>query len=218
MALVLGTNCGFVTEAPTGDLSSSSSFSYANNKAYVSKYTSPIGITKITEMGWWCDDAFTDGNFEVGLYAADGAGGIAGTRLYVDDTNAKGADAGWKTVTVDWEVEEETPYWLGFQFSSSSGSTSILFSTSGGEGIDYLSSVTSLSNPFGGGTLYDADGFISVYAVYEAAAPAGTNQWINVDDAWRQLTEAWVNVDDSWRKVKEAWINVDDVWRQLYSV
>jgi len=57
---------------------------------------------------------------------------------------------------------------------------------------------------------------ITVY--YTEAAPAGTNQWLNIDDTWRQLSEAWVNVDDSWRKVKEAWINVDDVWRKLYSV
>lgn len=54
--------------------------------------------------------------------------------------------------------------------------------------------------------------------VSEATPPSGTNQWINVDDTWRQLSEAWVNVDDAWRKVTEAWVNVDDTWRKLYSV
>lgn len=58
-----------------------------------------------------------------------------------------------------------------------------------------------------------------IYVIVDyTEAPTGTNQWINVDDSWRQLTEAWVNVDDSWRKVKEAWVNVNDVWRKLYSI
>ena len=48
------------------------------------------------------------------------------------------------------------------------------------------------------------------------APPSGTDQWINKDDVWHELSETWINKDDVWRKGSEVWINKDDVWRKLF--
>ena len=167
MALVIGTNCGFVTSAPT-DNPEGGLFEIRNN-AVVSKFTSPDGVTKIIEIGWWCNESTEEANFEVGLYSADGAvvPGEAGTRLYVSDTNAKGTSSGWKRVTVDWSITESTDYWIGLQLDNTASATNTDNATSGGEGYDRIYVQTGLPNPFGGGAISDADGMLAIYALYE---------------------------------------------------
>lgn len=173
MAVALGTNSGFVTVAPTAD-PAGSNFS-ADNRSFVTKDTSPATAGKITEIGWWCDAATEASNFEVGLYAADGATvpGEAGTRLFVAATNAKGTTSGWKTVTVDWTIAGNTAYWIGFQLDDTVTSTPTNYETTGGSGMDPITPGTSLNNPNGGGAISYGTGLLTVYAVWEAAAAAG---------------------------------------------
>lgn len=162
MALVIGTNCGFVTTAPTADPSASNtSF---DTRANALKDTSPNNAVKITEIGWWCDNATEESNFEVGLY--DNNSGRAGNRLYVEATNAKGTDSGWKTVTVNWNISESTIYWIGVQLDDTSTTTNTNGSGTGGPDLDVLLSATTLTDPFNGTSL-DTDGITGVYAVIE---------------------------------------------------
>ncbi len=70
MALVLGTNCGFVTVAPTSDPTGTIN-DVQNTFAYASKFTSPATAIKVTEIGWYCDNATQEANFEVGIYDHD---------------------------------------------------------------------------------------------------------------------------------------------------
>ena len=171
MALVLGTNCGFVTVAPTG-YPAAGGGTTADGRKMVFKDTSPATAIKVIEMGWRTGDATEVANFEVGLYAADGASGEAGTRLYVDDTNAKGTTSGWKVVTgLDWGISPSTIYWLAVQLDDTATSTYINRESSGGAGYD-IATDTTLTDPFGGGALSDSDGILAIYAVYEAAPPA----------------------------------------------
>ena len=197
MSLVLGTNSGFVTSAPTADPEGIGSAIDAN--ARVTKHTSPAGATNITEVGWWRDTGTNTANWEIGLYAADGATvpGEAGTRLYVDNSNSS-SSGGWLTVTVDWTITENTVYWLGVQMDAHAGSSTIDAAASGGAGIDSLTTQNTLPNPFGGGALLDADGMYAIYALVETA-----NKSINVFDS--------VNVSESviaWKSVQA--INVYD--------
>lgn len=181
MALVLGTNSGFVSVAPTADPVANTSGS-VDGEAMVIKDTSPTGVNRITEVGWWVDDNTTpsDVNFEVGLYAADGAvvPGEAGTLLYVSRTNATGTTLGWKVVTVDWEISSSTNYWIGVQVDSTAGVITSNKETSGGSGFDERVSMATLPDPFGGGALEDADGMYAIYAVcktnYTLAADQGS--------------------------------------------
>ncbi|MCK9371366.1 hypothetical protein M0R04_15740 [Candidatus Dojkabacteria bacterium] len=218
MALVLGTNCGFVTTAPTADPNATGSVTI-NNTSRATKDTSAADATRIIEMGFYCNSSIaTEGNFEVGLYSDAGAGEPE-TRLYINNSNSTGTDAGWKVVTgLNWNISPNTIYWLAIECDGAGSNVNMDWTSNGGSGVARLTSQTTLPSDWGTSAAKDPDDVYAIYAVYETSAPSGTNQWINVDDAYRQVTEAWVNVDDSWRKVKEAWINVDDVWRKLYSV
>lgn len=171
MTVVLGTSGGFVTVAPTADPDGGGSPSAIDGGSRVTRDTSPSTAGKIIEVGWWCDTASEEANFEVGLYAADGATlpGEAGTLIHHSTTNAKGTDAGWKRVTVDWAISASTTYWIGLQVDSTATNTLINFESSGGAGFDIRSSVSTLPNPYGGGTLTDSDGVIALYALWEEA-------------------------------------------------
>lgn len=214
MALVLGTNSGFVTTAPTD--TPAQTVVPIDNYSRVTKDTSSATARKITEIGWWCNTATEESNFEVGLYAADGAvvPGEAGTRLYVDNTNAKGTDTGWKRVTVDWTISPNTIYYLAVQLDDTATTTYIVYTSSGGGGYDYLTSQTTLDSPYGGGTLSDANGMYAIYAVWEAAA--GTNMQINIGDAWKAIPTMQINIGDAWKAVASAKINIGDAWKTIF--
>ena len=213
MAIVLGVNAGFVTESPVDDPG-------ANNttidfEAWVIHDISPAGVVKITEIGWYCDNATQETNFEVGLYAADGevVPGEAGTLLYSDITNAKGTTAGWKTVAVDWEISASTDYWIAVQVDNTSTVTLSDSEETGGSGTDEIGFVfpQELPDPFGGGNFL-AEGIKAIYAVWEGEAPVGTNMQVQVDDVLRPVDEIYVQKDDVFRPA-EAYVNKDDVWR-----
>lgn len=187
MALVLGTNCGFVAVAPTTDPAGSTVS--VDDKSSVTRHTSPATASVITEVGWWCDNATEEANFEVGLYAADGAvvPGEAGTLLHVSRTNAKGTDAGWKSATVNWSISPSTDYWIGIQVDDTTTTTNTDRGISGsGDGIDTRTtggSDATLVNPFGGGNLVDPIAAFSIYAVWEAVSGPANLKTYNTNAA-----------------------------------
>ena len=170
MALVLGTSSGFVTVAPTTDPTGGSP-STIDSFSYVTKDTSPADSVRITEIGWYRDSGSVDSNFEVALYAADGAvePGEAGTRLFVSATNSPGTTTGWKTVAVDWAITELTDYWLAIQMDAHAASSDIDRELTGGAGFDRVTQA-GLPDPYGGGAVGDTDGMIAVYALVEIDA------------------------------------------------
>ena len=166
MAITRGVNAGFVLVAPINDPLGQGVG--VDGSALVTKDTSPAFAFKITEIGWWTGSATEETNFEVGLYAADGVDvpGEAHTLLYSNITNAKGTTAGWKRVTVDWNIDANTPYWLAVQLDDTATTTFLDMSGTGGDGRDsYVAS--SLENPYGASAAYDP-GAIAIYAVYAA--------------------------------------------------
>lgn len=128
MALVLGTNCGFVTVAPTDDPEALSGVTADAVSRYV-KDDAPTGEVKITEIGWWCDNISEEANFEVGIYTDDSAtpDAVVGT---ISRTNAKGTTAGWKKATgLNIEIAEGTTYWIAFQLDATATATSTNYVT-----------------------------------------------------------------------------------------
>ena len=176
MAVVLGTSAGFVEVAPVDDPLGTGGIGI-DNVASVTRDTSPSTAAKITEVGFWADNATEESNFEVGLYAADGSvvPGEAGTLLFVSRTNAKGTGAGWKSATVDWDIDPDTSYWLAFQLDDTATQTIGNVTLSGGAGYDQRGSQSTLADPFGGGALADADGVFAIYAVWEEGASGGVD-------------------------------------------
>jgi hypothetical protein len=166
-AVVVGTNCGFVASAPVADPSGSTVDFSADSRAM--KDTSPAGATSISEIGWWCDTATDECNYEVGIYDHNATDDLPYERLFVDATNAKGTDAGWKTVAVDWAISAETIYWIAVQCDVSTGTD-----------IDYGAGLGRNARQDGASTLSDpwptavtsTAGF-AIYAKYETAGGGG---------------------------------------------
>src|SRR3990167_2963452 len=217
MAVVLGTNAGFVTTAPTADPASTSTT--CDNTSRVVKDTSPATAAKIIEIGWWDSTAGTEeANFEVGLYAADGAvvPGEAGTRLFVDATNAKGTSGGWHVVTgLNWTISPSTAYWIGMHLDNTATSTNIDYSTTGASGRDVRDPFSSLPNPFGGGAILDIDGAYAIYAVWEAGEAIVSGMKINIGDSWKLVSGMWVNIGDAWKVISGMQVNIGDVWKNV---
>ena len=216
MAVVEGVSAGFVIVAPSADPTGGSRQTADANMA-LSKHTSPSGSVKIIEIGWWCDVATEAANFEVGVYAADGAvvPGEAGTLLHVSRTNAKGTTSGWKVVSgLDWSIDASTAYWLGLQVDNTASITRVDIEITGGNGRDTVQSVSTMPNPAGGGSPFDPDGIVAIYAVYETAA--GTNTQINIGDAWKEIAGVQINIGDTWKTVEGMQINIGDAWKTIF--
>ena len=212
MALVLGTNCGFVTTAPTGD-PGDWSVAY-DNYAYAISDTTPTGTVKITEIGWYCLSATEEANYEVGIY--EDSSNRPGNAVAIAHTNAKGTTAGWKRVTVDWTVSANTVYWIAVQLDDTATATNgrRINPAVGGSTMAYKSSATTLADPWDGGN-GGVDYTYAIYAVYETAA-AGTNMKINIGDVWKDVSEMKINVGDAWKAVTQVKQNVGDTWKTVF--
>ena len=168
MALALGTNCGFVETAPVDDPAGAGNHTM-DGYARAIKDTSSATAAKITEVGWWCDNATEEANFEVGLYDDDS--GSAGDLIHVERTHAKGTSSGWKKATgLNWVISSDTIYWIAVQLDNTATTTQENYgSHAGGPYYDYLTGVSTLPDTFSGIT-GSANYIISIYAVWEAAA------------------------------------------------
>ena len=212
MALVVGTNAGFVTVAPTANPSVTQD-SVIDFRALAFKVTSPAGATKVTEIGWWCNTATQAANFEVGIY--DNNAGEPGDLIGVLGTNAKGTTTGWKVATgLDITISAETIYWLAVQLDDTSTSTWMGSKFDAAEEFDRKYSQTTLTNPWGE-TDDSSTQILGIYAVYEEAA-TGTNAQINIGDAWKSVDAVKINIGDVWKVVEGMQVNIGDVWKTIF--
>lgn len=165
MAVTIGTNAGFVTVAPTANPLGSGFAS--DDRSTATKDTTPAVLTKITEVGWWCDNATEETNFEVGLYSHDAPNNHPEALLFSDTVNAKGTSLGWKTVVVDWTIVPETIYWVAVQLDNTATSTKLDYTA--GERYAQIAASAALPDPWTHGQPNGA----FVFAIY-AKVQAGT--------------------------------------------
>jgi len=122
MAIVKGTNAGFVTSSPSADPAASDNFEAAKKRSLANKDVTPAQDVTITEIGWWCDNTGDDVNYEVGIYSHDSTNNVADELLSVSRTNAKGTTAGWKKVTgLNISLNASTTYWIAIQCDDDPG-------------------------------------------------------------------------------------------------
>lgn len=169
MALTRGTNCGFVSSAPVANPNTADELNF-DDFALAFKDVSPVGTNKIVEIGWWCDNATQEANYEVGIYTHnagdDEPEAVVGA---ISTTNAKGTDAGWKIVTgLDITISAETTYFLAVQLDDTATTTNTDEQTSGGSPNDTQrkTSQSSLPDPWGTTDL-NRTKLMGIYAVYE---------------------------------------------------
>jgi hypothetical protein len=184
MALAIGTNIGFVASAPVGDPTGGTGPTI-DAAQFALKDTSPVGAGKITEIGWWCDGATQEANFEVGLYDHNAGSNKPDSRLFVDAVNAKGTGSGWKTVAVDWTIDPSTIYWLAVQLDNTATATQ----TDGETGVSRQSiktSSTTLEDPWSAFS-FQANNAYAIYAVWDAGVTyselSGTIAGVSVVEA-----------------------------------
>jgi hypothetical protein len=170
MTLVDGTNCGFVTVAPTADPSAGSTILFDNNEI-ATRHTSPVGAQYISEIGVYIPDATDDAGMEVGIYD-NGDGTTPGTLLGMA-TLTKGITAGWKKATVSIYISPSTSYFLAAQLDNTVTATDVSRELEASHRYARQNSATALTNPWGandsGGTY-----MIAIYAL--VSAPPATGQ------------------------------------------
>jgi hypothetical protein len=195
MALVEGTNCGFVTVAPTEDPGETNNMIDTQSKA--GKFTAPTSGT-IIEIGWWCDNATQESNFEVGVYDDDGAGATSFPvnldTVTVNRTNAKGTTAGWKKATVSIPITNGTIYWITAQVDDTSTDTQTNVSASGGRrSSNGTTGAATLATTWASSAV--ANNILAIYAVYTTggaaiATPAIQNITISTPAPTAQVMES----------------------------
>lgn len=164
--VVKGTSAGFVTVQPTDDPAGTDlRMDYVANvypRAVLD--TAPAGATTITEVGWYCDNATSEANYEMGIYDHNVTDNEPDAVLYSDTTNAKGTDAGWKRITVNWSITAGTKYWIALQLDATDTETFTNYTALVGELGSRASQSQALPDPWDNGT--ESTAYMSFYAVY----------------------------------------------------
>ncbi len=167
MAVTIGTDAGFVENAPVDPPTDPE---FTNNTvdgwSLATKDTSPTTSVTVTEIGWYCNNATDEANFEVGLY--DDSSGP--NNLLSSSEAAKGTTSGWKKINgLDIIISPNTDYWIAFQLDSTTTSTNGNYESSGGPGrvADLHANTTLPPSGNWSSEISDVDGIYAVYAVYE---------------------------------------------------
>ena len=173
MALTLNTNSGFVTASPSADPGGAST-TQVSTRAFAQKDTMPAGKVKVTEIGWWCDNATQEANFDVGIYSHDAGNNRPNALIGSSVNNAKGTGAGWKKITgLNIAVTPGTIYWIGIQLDSTATASSIDFTnTAGVNKGDYKETQTALPSSWGSSS-GSSERLYAIYALVESSAGAG---------------------------------------------
>ena len=164
MAIVTGTNAGFVSIAPSVDPDGNSSD--IANRANGVKATSPTGDYKVTELGWYqpnpANGAF---DWEMALYSDDAGNNRPNVIIGSKITGTLTASTeGWNSGAVDISLSSATTYWLVVQVDGGNYDAA----ASGGLYLSILVSQTTLPSPYGPPTVNIINNNAAFYAKYEA--------------------------------------------------
>lgn len=166
MAIVLGTNSGFVTVAPSADPDGATT-NQVDTLWYLAKFTAPANGT-VTEIGWYNPNATEEANFTVAI--SEDVAGKPEHVLAVSAATAKGTGAGWKKVDgFTQAIVSGTAYWLGVCQLDTTTQTNIDINATGGTAL--YNSGTSIPNPYVSGGV-DLTYLMALYALYTASGGA----------------------------------------------
>lgn len=172
MALVLGTNSGFVSSAPSAD--PEGTLTQMQDKYRATAHTSPSGTNVITNLGWYCDNATEAADYQMGVYSNNAATNPNSPNVLIASaaTGAKGTTAGWKSVAYSTSIDASTIYHIALQLDNTASETYANFSNSLTGAIwtaGPSSGCTELPSNWTGTTSEYADWGIAFYALYKAA-------------------------------------------------
>lgn len=180
MTLIEGTNCGFVTVAPTEDPEGYEDV--IDYKAWAGKFVAPEGALKVTEIGWWCNTVSEAANFEVGIYTHNIGDNNPEAVVGMNQTNPKGTDAGWKRSTgLDISITPGETYWIVVQVDDTATPTNAVDYSPSSLKEDIKTNAVQLTDPWGvSNTTYAA--MVGFYALYETAAPGAKQSLAKISE------------------------------------
>lgn len=202
MSLILGTNSGFVLTAPTADPLSNNLISIEGNLA-AGKFTTHRDASYIiSEIGCFFGNFPTSSGMDVGIYSHD-IGSDKPDTLLASASNTVSTGVGWKKLSIDYETEADTIYWIAIQIDGGVG-TFRCDKDSGHEAEDrivfttpasYTSLPASWPASFSTNTYY----LVAIYALYVSSALG--RFLINIGDTWKEVVGEQINIGDAWKTV-----------------
>lgn len=122
MALDAGTNCGFCATAPTADPGTLTEL-LIDDRIIASKFTTPVGCTNITEIGFYVKSTLHSGvGWKAAIYTHN-SGGDAPDALVgsiATGNSLTASTAGWYKYTgLSISVSAETVYWIVIEVADS---------------------------------------------------------------------------------------------------
>ena len=166
MAIVLGTNAGFVLARPVADPGGEVTSSIFDGATIGSKVVAPAGGAAITEVGIWCDTISEAAMMQVGLYNHDVANDCPHELLAGTADFAKGIDAGWKYAALAWPLVAGDTYWLAAQLDGVVTDTKTDRSVTALSGNYAIKYSAALPADWDGAVDYANTRLIALYAVY----------------------------------------------------
>ena len=181
MALVLNTNCGFVTSAPIAD--PGATFGTIDDYTIAFKVTSPADISQVTEMGWWQDYGSNSSEaYNMAIYEHDAVGDepgavVAGTEQSGNSSAASSSQ--WNKYTgLSLSLSQSHDYWLAVGMDNATTVNRLDYQTNEtGQRYQYqqIGAGDLIPDPWGDGTgTEQTDRLISIYAVYTTGGAATT--------------------------------------------
>jgi hypothetical protein len=177
MALVKGTNCGFVSSAPSVDPNGTSDPIAGYQTAF--KDVAPAGNNNVTELGWYeSATTFTGAAYSMGIYSHDATGdGRPNALIATQSTgNSTTTDTSqwYKYSGLSIPVTGGTTYWIALAFPSTGANSRTDYTNSAGDQQNYDNGTgvapNYLQTPWDGAAAQHSHVLYTFYALYEAAA------------------------------------------------
>lgn len=176
MAVVRGTNCGFVTAQPTADPDGTAT--NLDNISLAVKDSLAAGSYTISELGWYQSRAGNNSvcAYEMGIYSHDAVNGRPNALIEAATTgqsvvaNDTGSWQRYTDLSISIEPAETTTYWVALSLADVATQPAVDVSTGSGDELDYKSSTPTLPSSWGA----SSGGNTSAHAIYALYAASGT--------------------------------------------
>jgi len=162
----MGTTAGFIIGTPPSTDPTGGTQWTIDNTARALKDTAPADKTRVTEIGWYCNVATEEAEYQVGIYSHDSSNNRPLQIIATISLQQKGTTAGWKKITgLSIPITAGETYWIAVQCDNTSTVTT-MDAQAGSEKHDAKSSVSSLPDVWGASSGTDTS-LIAIYALAE---------------------------------------------------
>lgn len=190
MALASGTNCGFVSSAPSSDPGGSTTGPISGYQVGFKSTCPGSGTQTVSEIGWWQGSTTNNhAHYGVGIYTDNGSltapGSVVGS-ISTGEITANTAE--WNKVTgLSISVTGGTVYWITVGADGTGNTIDVTDNASFLYVWDFGVTTPYLESPWNGSVDNDYNRIIALYAVYAAAGGATVVPQIMAGQRFRRI-------------------------------